>query len=65
MTLPNPDAAVAAATTVSGATKVVPISGKIGYCFEYPGVSAIHCFFTVTDTATDTAAKCLKSVCPD
>jgi hypothetical protein len=36
MTLPNPDAAVAAKATVSGATKAVPISGEIGYCFEYP-----------------------------
>ena len=36
MTLPNPDSAVAAAAAVSGATKAIPISGEIGYCFEYP-----------------------------
>jgi hypothetical protein len=39
MTVPNPDSAVAAKATVAGGSTLLPISGEIGYCFEYPAAT--------------------------
>ena len=40
MTVPNPDSAVAVKATVTGGSVLIPISGEIGYCFEYPDAAS-------------------------